>query len=156
MKWGEVDLDAKIWTVPAERMKMGVEHQVPLSDAAIAVLRGQGKTHGRNAFVFPSPSPREPLSNMAMAMVMRRMKVGDYTPHGFRSAFRDWAGDRGVEFEIAEACLAHAVGNSVTRAYLRSTMTERRRKALADWASFVTGETETAKVIPLKAKRRVS
>ena len=68
---------------------------------------------------------------MAFAMVMRRMGAGEYTPHGFRSAFRDWAADNGVEFEVAEACLAHAVGSSVTRAYLRTTMLDRRRKVMS-------------------------
>ena len=70
-------------------------------------------------------------------MMARRLGAGEYTVHGFRSAFRDWAGDHGVEFEIAEACLAHTVGNKVTRAYLRSTMVARRRKVMADWATFL-------------------
>jgi integrase len=151
MRSGELDLDAKLWTVPAERMKMDKEHVVPLSDAAVAILRDQGKTRGKNAFVFPSPvSSRQPLSNMAMAMVMRRMKAGEYTAHGFRSAFRDWAAEHGVDFEVAEQCLAHAVGNAVTRAYMRTTMLERRRKMMADWAAFLAGEGEQAKVIQLK------
>jgi integrase len=153
MRWGEVDLDTGLWTVPRDRMKMGVEHVVPLSDAAVAIRRDQGKTRGKNAFVFPSPLPRQPLSNMAFAMVMRRMGVGEYTPHGFRSAFRDWAAEHGVDFEVAEHCLAHAVGNAVTRAYLRSTMIERRRKVMADWAAFLAGESEQPKVFQFKAKR---
>ena len=155
MTWDEVPFATatKLWTVPASRMKMDVEHQVPLSDAAIALLRDQGERRRKNPFVFPSTRPRHPLSNMAMAMVMRRMGADDYTVHGFRSAFRYWAADRGVDFEVAEACLAHAVGNAVTRAYLRTPMTERRRKVLEDWASFVTGESATATVVPFKAKR---
>jgi integrase len=68
---------------------------------------------------------------------------------GFRSAFRDWAADRGVEFDVAEQCLAHAIGSSVTRAYLRSTMIERRRKVMADWAAFL-GEGESATVVPFR------
>jgi integrase len=146
-----VDLDAKMWIAPAERMKMSKAHHVPLSDAAVAILRDQHATRGKNVFVFPSPPPRPraPLSNMAFAMAMRRMGAGEYTPHGFRSAFRDWAAEHGVEFEVAEQCLAHAVGNAVTRAYLRSTVVERRRKVMADWASFVAGEGE-ARVIQFR------
>jgi integrase len=128
MTWDEVDLDGRLWTCPAERMKMNKEHIVPLSDSTVAILRDQVKTRRKNPFVFLSPRPRQPLSNMSMAMVVRRMGAGDYAPHGFRSAFRDWAADRGVDFEVAEACLAHAIGNAVTRAYLRTTMASRRRK----------------------------
>jgi hypothetical protein len=73
--------------------------------------------------------------------------------HGFRSTFRDWAGDHGVEFEIAEACLAHAIGNAVTRAYLRTTMIERRRKVMADWAAFLAGESQPATVVSFGDKR---
>jgi integrase len=153
MRWEEVDLDAKIWTVPGERMKMDKEHFVPLSDEAVAILRGQRATRPPRPFVFPGAKPRAPLSNMAFAMVMRRMGAGEYTPHGFRSAFRDWAAEHGVEFEVAEQCLAHAVGNAVTRAYLRSTMIERRRKVMADWAAFLAGEREQAKVIQFKIQR---
>jgi integrase len=154
MQWAEVDLDAKLWTVPSERMTMGVEHCVPLSEPALAILCGQLETRKKNPHVFPSRLPREPLSNMALAMTMRRMKAGEYTPHGFRSSFRDWAADHGVEFDVAEQCLAHAVGNSVTRAYLRTTMLERRRKVMTDWAAFLAGESPSATVVPFNGKRR--
>jgi integrase len=153
MRWEEVDLDAKLWTVPAEPMKMNKEHVVPLSDAAVAILRGQQATGRRRPYVFPGAKLRAPLSNMAFAMMMRRMEEGEYTVHGFRSAFRDWAADHGVEFAVAEACLAHAVGNAVTRAYLRTTMLERRRKVMSDWATFLAGEGEQVKLIPFKGKR---
>jgi integrase len=153
MTWEEVDLDTKVWTVPKERMKMGVEHQVPLSDAALAILRRQFETREKNPHVFPGAKPREPLSSMALAMTMRRLKVGEFTPHGFRSSFRDWAADHGVEFDVAEQCLAHAIGSSVTRAYLRTTMIERRRKVMADWAAFLAGESKQATVVPFAVKR---
>jgi integrase len=111
---------------------------VPLSDAAIELLRGRlALRRPKQAHVFPGARPGKRLSHPALAQTMRRMGEDAYTVHGFRSAFRDWAGDRGVDFEIAEACLAHAIGNSVTRAYLRSTMIERRRKVMADWAAFL-------------------
>jgi integrase len=89
---------------------------------------------------------------MAMAMLLRRLGES-VTVHGFRSSFRDWAADTGVAFEVAEASLAHATGNSVTRAYLHSTMLERRRPVMAAWAQFVTGESD-AKVGPLKGRIR--
>jgi integrase len=137
MTWEEVDLDAKRWTVPGERMKMGVQHDVPLSDAAVDLLRDQLAAHlPKKTHVFPGRSPGKRLSDPALAQTMRRMGGGEYTVHRFRSAFRDWGADHGVEFEVAEACLAHAVGNSATRAYLRTTMVARRRKVMADWASF--------------------
>jgi integrase len=154
MPWDEVPLfqAAKLWTVPAERMKMEVEHRVPLSAPAVDILQEQSEALGKNPHVFPSPLPRQPLSTMALAKVMRRMKVAQFTPHGFRSSFRDWAADHGVEFEVAEACLAHKIGNAVTQAYLRTTMFERRRKALADWAAFLMGEETGATVVPFTGK----
>jgi len=154
MQWGEVDLDAKVWVCPAERMKMGVEHHVPLSDAALDILRVQRATRRRRQpYVFPGSRDGRLLSNMAMMMTMRRLGASDYTVHGFRSAFRDWAADCSVDFEVAEQCLAHAVGNEVTRAYLRSTMLQRRRKVMADWATFLAGESAGATVVPFAQAR---
>jgi integrase len=155
MTWDEVDLHDKLWVAPGERMKMGVEHHVPLSNAAIDLLRGQlAARRPKQSHVFPGARPGKPLSNMALPMTMRRLGAHDYTVHGFRSAFRDWAGDHGVDFEIAEACLAHAIGNSVTRAYLRSTMVERRRPVMQAWADFLARDSEQGRVVPFKGKQR--
>jgi integrase len=132
-------------------MKMGVEHVVLLSDAAVEILRAQREARKRNPHVFPGAKPGKPFSNMAFAMIARRLDAGEYTVHGFRSAFRDWAGNHGVEFEVGEGCLAHAIGSSVTRAYLRTTMVERRRKVMDDWAAYLAGDSAGAIVIPLKA-----
>jgi integrase len=152
-RWDEIDWDAKTWTVPVARMKGNVEHTVALSDAALAILEARWKARrGRHEFVFPGRGQKAHLSTIAMQLVMRRLAKG-FTVHGFRSSFRDWAADHGVEFEVAEACLAHAVGNAVTRAYLRSTMIERRRKVMTDWAAFLAGEGE-AKLIQFKTQRR--
>ena len=141
MTFDEVDFDKAIWTVPASRMKTGELHEVPLSDAAVAILRAQQALRGDNPHVFPG-RPMKPMSNMSMAMTMRRMKVADATVHGFRSSFRTWASDvANVEFEVAEACLSHRIGSAVSRAYNRTKMTERRRPVMSAWASFVTGET---------------
>jgi integrase len=154
MQWGEVDLDAKVWIAPAARMKVGREHHVPLSDAALDILRGQlAARRGRQPYVFPSKDVRAPLSNMAMAMAMRRLGAGEYTVHGFRSAFRDWAAEQGVDDSVAEQCLAHQIGTAVTRAYLRTSMLERRRTVMDSWAAFLAGESETATVVPLRAAR---
>ena len=156
MTFDEIDLDARTWTIPASRMKMGREHQVPLSDRAVAVLhemiaRRSSSKSGPHPFVFPGARPRQALSNMSMAMLLRRMEV-DVTVHGFRSSFRDWAGQAGVAFDVAEECLAHAIGDAVTRAYLRDPMLERRRPVMASWADYL--EPPTAKVVPLKKRSR--
>jgi integrase len=149
MTFDEVDFDKALWTVPASRMKTGELHEVPLSDAALAVLRAQYEARGQNPHVFPG-RPMRPLSNMALAMVMRRMKVADATVHGFRSSFRTWASEvANVEFEVAEACLSHRVGSAVSRAYNRTKMTERRRPIMSAWAKFLSGE-PSADVIGIK------
>jgi integrase len=149
MTFDEVLFDDKVWRVPASRMKMSKSHDVPLSKAAVAILRAQeAQRNDRNPYVFAGVRPMRPLTHMSMSMCLRRLKI-DATVHGFRSSFRDWAADIGVEFSVAEQCLAHSVGNAVTAAYLRSSMLERRRPVLADWSDFVTGETD-ANVVSIK------
>ena len=115
----EIDFNKAVWTVPETRMKKGKEHQVPLSDPALAILRRQHDVHGSNPHVFPG-RPMRSLSPMSMHVLLRRLKV-DATVHGFRSAARSWMADQGVAFELAEACLAHQVGNAVVQAYQRSS-----------------------------------
>jgi integrase len=156
-----VDGDKPTWVVPKERMKMAREHRVPLSDAAVAILRDMtakrsSSKAGLHPFVFPSTLPRKPLSNMALAMTMRRLSAGEFTVHGFRSSARSWMADHGVEFEVAEQCLAHAVGNAAAQAYLRTTMVKRRRPVMAAWADHCgdNAAPETAKVVPLKKRSR--
>jgi integrase len=151
MIWDEVDFQNAVWRVPAGRMKMAKPHAVPLSDAGVAILRAQEAERGENPHVFPG-RPMRGLSNMALAMVMRRMGV-DATTHGFRSSARSWMADQGVAFELAEAALAHTVGNAVVQAYQRSSMLERRRPILQAWADFVAGETGD-NVVPLRAGRQ--
>jgi integrase len=146
--WDEIDFQTATWTIPKERMKMAKPHDVPLSDAAVAILRAQeiGRT-ARNDHVFPG-RPMRRLSNMAMAMLMRRLGAGDYTVHGMRSTARSWMADQGVAFELAEAALAHQVGNAVVQAYQRSSMLERRRPIMSAWSAFVTGS-DADNVVPL-------
>jgi integrase len=114
------------------------------------LLAGQMGRGGKN-FVFPGGRPRQPLSTMAMAMLLRRLGV-DATVHGFRSSARSWMADEGVAFELAEACLAHATGG-VVAAYQRSPMVERRRPTIQAWSDFVCGK-DDAKIVPLKGRVR--
>lgn len=136
MKWTEIDFDKKLWTVPANRMKAGREHRVPLSARAIAILRKLEKLK-LSEFVFPGQQRNKPLSNMAMEMVLRRMKIEDATVHGFRSSFRDWAGNvSNFPREITETALAHVIGDKAEQAYRRSDALEKRRKLMEAWAAY--------------------
>lgn len=149
--WDEIDLQAKVWTVPKERMKAGREHRVPLTDAAVAILDAVGAA-GKEGYVFPGQKKDRPLSNMSMAMLMRRMKFTAYTVHGFRSAFRDWAGDRtSFPRELAEAALAHVVGDETERAYRRSDAIAKRRKLMEAWEKYL-AQSQAGTVVPF-AKR---
>jgi integrase len=134
--WQEFDLDGKVWTIPASRMKAGREHRVPLSKPAIEVLARLGEVR-LGDFVFSGLKRGRPLSNMALAMALRRMQV-DVTPHGFRSSFRDWAGDAtAFPREAAEAALAHVIGDKAEQAYRRGDALEKRRALMDAWAGFV-------------------
>ena len=149
--WGEIDLDAREWRIPASRMKTGIEHRVPLSDAALDVLASVRPLRSRADLMFPSPSrPGKPLSDMTLTKVLRDTGLADRaTVHGFRSAFRTWASERtSVPHAVAEMALAHAVGSAVERSYARSDLFEKRRGLMADWARYVTGG--GAKVVRLR------
>ncbi|WP_297370033.1 site-specific integrase [Acidocella sp.] len=142
-KWEEIDRVNKIWTVPGERMKAGREHRVPLTEAALAVLDvAEGLRLDEADYVFPGAKKDAPLSNMAMLTLLRRMKRDDLTAHGFRSTFRDWAAETGQPADIAEAALAHVVGNKTVAAYQRGDLLNRRRKLMQDWATFCAGKKE--------------
>jgi integrase len=140
--WTEIDFKAKTWTVPAERMKAKVEHVVPLADSAVALLKRlyDAKT---GDYVFPGAVQDRPLSNMAMLQLVRGMgtknAAGDaITVHGFRSTFRQWAAEQTTHpREVAEHALAHRLPDKVEAAYQRSTMVDKRRALMADWARFV-------------------
>lgn len=135
-KWSEIDLPNRVWTIPPERMKSGRQHRVPLSERAAAILVGLAKIKG-NEFVFTGHKAKCGLSHVTMAKVMSRLDVTDATPHGFRSSFRDWAGNEtAFPREIAEAALAHTVGDSVEQAYRRSDALERRRELMQAWANY--------------------
>jgi integrase len=136
--WREIDMNAKLWTVPAERMKMGREHVVPLTESALVVLRAMAVCGtDPDAPVFPNGKGKH-LSPMSMEMLLRRMQCDDYTVHGMRSSFRDWAGDK-THFprEVAEAALAHIIGNRAEQAYRRGTALAKRRELMEAWSAFV-------------------
>lgn len=137
-RWDEVDLEGKLWTIPALRMKGARSHRVPLSDRGIEILN-QMENLRTSVFVFPGINAAKPLSTMALEMVLRRSQA-DATVHGFRSAFRDWAGERTTfAREVAEAALAHLVGDQVERAYRRGDALDKRRTLMDAWASFCAG-----------------
>lgn len=136
--WSEVDFRAKVWTVPAARMKASRDHRVPLSDPALAVLALAAQTYGRRAdsLIFPSGQTGKLMSDMTLAAVLRRMNI-DATVHGFRSSFRDWCAENGVSRELAERALAHAVSDSTEAAYHRTDQLEQRRPVMQQWASYI-------------------
>lgn len=159
--WGEIDREAKVWTIPAVRMKgpKGVarEHRVPLAPRVVEILDEQWEVRKRRRppsdpsqdFVFPGARAGRPLSNMAMDMLLRRMERDEYTVHGFRSTFRDWAGDAtNFPRELVEAALAHLVGNKVEQAYRRGDALVKRQKLMEAWASYC-GRAAGGNVVPL-------
>jgi integrase len=136
MRWDEIDLDKKVWTVPAHRMKAGREHRVPLSRRAAAILVRLTE-QGPGDFVFPGQGGGKPLSNMAMEMMLRRMKIENVTVHGFRSSFRDWAGNEtSYPRELIETALAHIIGDKAEQAYRRGDALEKRRNLMETWAGY--------------------
>jgi integrase len=137
MRWREVDLEAKLWTIPPARMKANKEHVVALADAAIAALGDPG---GPDDLVFPSTTRAgAPLSDMTLAAVLKRLKRADLTVHGMRSCFRDWAGETTAHpREVIEHALAHRLKDRAEAAYARGTLLAKRRGLMADWARYCT------------------
>lgn len=138
-KWNEIDLEARLWTIPASRMKVGKEHVAPLSAAALDALERARQFHAPcSNLLFPGRDVRRPLSDMTLLKVLRYAEL-PYTVHGFRSAFRDWAAEQtSYPGEVAEAALAHTVANKVEAAYRRTNYLDKRRDMMADWAAFCT------------------
>ena len=152
-KWSEIDLEKRVWTVPANRMKAGREHRVPLSGRTVSILKRLAELN-TGEFVFPGQKPKKPLSDMAMEMVLRRMKIEGATVHGFRSSFRDWAGNvTNFPREVTETALAHVIGDKAEQAYRRSDALEKRRKLMDAWATYCEPG-KTAKVVSLTQARK--
>jgi integrase len=147
---GEVDYASKVWTVPGARMKAGKEHRVPLCRRAME-LAGKGSA----AFLFPGQHPEKPINTMAMRLMLERLGYGDFTVHGFRSSFRDWAAERtNYQNHVVEQALAHAIGNAVERAYRRGDLFDKRRQLMNAWAEFCTSapvQKSQSNVTPLRA-----
>jgi Integrase len=156
LTWKEIDLEAALWIVPAKRMKAGREHRVPLTPRAVEILTELAELGAEpDAHVFPGQKEGRPLSIMSMDMILRRMKV-DFTVHGFRSSFRDWAGEEtSFPREVAEAALAHVVGDETERAYRRGDALEKRRKLMAAWASYCEPKT-AGNVLEMKRAKQAS
>lgn len=139
-KWSEFDLKSKLWTIPADRMKVGKEHVVPLSDAALSVLERTRPYYAPcSDLIFPGRNVMRPMSDMTLLKILRYAKLS-YTVHGFRSSFRDWAAEQtNYPGEVAEAALAHTVSNRVEAAYRRTNYLAKRRELMREWAEFCTG-----------------
>lgn len=136
-RWSEIDLSARTWTIPAERMKAGKVHVVPLSDAAMGLLeRAALFRMPVTDLVFPGQSPKKPLSDMTLLKILRDQDL-PYTVHGFRSSFRDWVAEAtSTPGEVAEAALAHTIANKVEAAYRRTDYLEKRKGLMKDWGRF--------------------
>ena len=146
-------MDKAIWTVPAERMKAGKEHRVPLSPRAVEILESAEAAGQRMAVSRRDQGGK--LSGMAMSMLLRRMKV-DATVHGFRSGFRDWAAEcTGYAHEVCEMALAHVIGNKSERAYRRGDLFEKRRRLMADWADYCGHRRPGWSVVPIRKVERL-
>jgi integrase len=137
--WSEIDFDQKLWTIPATRAKQGREHRFPLPDRAMELLARQGERSRGSPYVFTGYRPNDPLAEKAMMWVLRHVGTSA-TVHGFRSSFRDWAGDTTTfQREAIEECFGHAVGNGVERSYRRQDGREKRRVIMQTWANYCEG-----------------
>ena len=153
-KRSEIDLQSRLWIVPAERMKAGREHRVPLSERAVEILRTTSTTHD---FVFPGARVGSPLSNMAMLEVLRGITNAGLTVHGFRSTFRDWASEKtAYPNELLEMALAHAVSDKVEAAYRRGDLLEKRTRLMSEWSRYceqsLSKVTEVASINPRRTR----
>ena len=155
-RWNEFDLQKMLWTVPATRMKARREHRVPLTVRMGEILHEMAqlpeKEREENALVFPGQKPGKPMSDMTLAAVLKRMKIENVTVHGFRSSFRDWAGEL-TDFprETAEAALAHVFGDATERAYRRGDALEKRRRMMEAWEAYCCGHAAANNVVQLHA-----
>jgi integrase len=148
-RWDEINLADAVWNIPGERMKMGRPHRVPLSHAALDILRPLAEVRCSDLVFFSPRNIGRPLSEMALTACLRRLHRGDLTVHGFRSCFMDWAIEHAWPHHVAELALAHSVGNGTTQAYFRTDLLEQRRGLMQAWADFLTRP--SADVVPLRA-----
>jgi integrase len=148
-RWDEIDLAARVWTIPGERMKGKREHRVPLSDAALAVL---AKMERRGEYVFAGRDPRKPVANMSIAEMLKSI-APDVTIHGFRSSFRDWAAEAtAYPRDVCEMALAHTISDKVEAAYRRGDLFEKRARLMEDWGAFCSAPSRKGEVVPIRAQ----
>ena len=152
-RFEEIDIDARLWTVPANRMKAGKAHRVPLSPRALAIVEEMAAIR-RSEFVFAGMKQGKPLSDMALLMLLRGMEQSHVVTHGFRSSFRDWAAEStSFPNHVVEMALAHAVGDKVEAAYRRGDLFEKRRKLMEAWATYCGRTPASAKILSLVGGR---
>lgn len=145
-EWPEIDFGTKTWTIPAERMKSGREHRVPLSSRAIEILE-EARRLTTDRWIFPGAKAGKPLSNMAFLKAVPRLTASTITPHGFRSSFRDWSAERtSVPRAVCEAALAHVLRDKTEAAYHRTDLFERRRELMNLWSQFATTSTSAERL----------
>ena len=150
--WDEIDFEAKIWTIPAERIKGGKEHRVPLSSEALKIAKEMYKLKDGD-YVFQGGKRGKPLSTNALLALLKRMDHQGLTAHGFRSTFRDWAAEQtNYPCEVAEMALAHTIEDKVEAAYRRGDLFEKRKRLMAEWAQYCGTVTRSAKVIKLNRR----
>ena len=154
-KWGEIDFDEKVWTIPSARMKANREHRVPLCDRTVEILSSIKTPRNPDDFIFPGWKNATGLSNGAMLALMEKMKYGQYTAHGFRSTFRDWAAEEAHSFqnETVELALAHIIKSHAERAYRRGDQLDRRRELMNEWQRYVEVDQSKIKGKVVKIKR---
>ncbi len=156
--WDEIDFEGKTWTIPAERIKGGKEHRVPLPSEVLKIAKEMHKVKDGD-YVFQGGKAGKPLSSNAMLALLKRMDLQDLTAHGFRSTFRDWAAEQtNLPREVAEMALAHSIGDKVEAAYRRGDLFDKRKRLMAEWATYCDRTSKTAQVVPINQalKRRKS
>lgn len=150
MRWEEIDFEDQLWACPPERMKTGEAHRVPMTDEMLAIVEPLKAM--QSEYVFEGQKRHQPLSNMSMLMLLRRMGVEGATVHGLRSAFRDWASEAAhAPREVAEMCLSHRIGSQVEQAYARSDLLEKRRALKERWSGFVAAAPAAVVAFPASA-----
>ena len=156
-RWGEFNIEEAMWPVPAARVKSGREHRVPLSPAALTIIKTMQKgrtTERADGFVFPGGKRGRPLSDTALLALLKRMRRSDLTVHGFRSTFRDWAAERtNYPREVAEMALGHAVSDKVETAYRRGDLFQKRRRLMGEWARFCYGGAKAGEVVAIRGRQ---
>jgi integrase len=156
-RWGEFNVQEASWTVPAERVKAGRQHRVPLSPPALTIIQAMQKertTESDDGFMFPGGKRGRPLSDASLWAALKRTGRGDLTVHGFRSTFRDWAAERtNYPREVAEMALGHVVGDKVEAAYRRSDLFQKRRRLMNEWARFCGSGAKAGKVVAIRGRQ---